>query len=291
MSSTASTIRVPDSGRAQHLHAEAGACSLQGTRRDHNEDQQYVSPSRDLFIVADGMGGHAAGEVASKFAVDVLAHELAQIVPDASQQEVERRVHAALDRAHCLILDSAEKDPDLRGLGTTVVFGLLLNHRLYVTGVGDSRAYLVRGGTIQRLTIDDTWPDALFHLGQISADDARRHHLRNILMAALGMEDFDSNHEEIRAVDVFRGDRFLLASDGITDVVDEQRLLEILQQNSDPQVAAEKLVEEAVIRNSGDDVTCVVFSIGGANEHETRAATRPSLWQRLLASLRPASST
>ncbi len=188
-----------------------------GRGATRNEDSQYVSPDMDLFIVADGMGGHAAGEVASKFAVDVLSHELAKIGVDADEKEIEHRVHAALDRAHCLILDSAAADSASRPPGTTVVFGLLVNHRLYITGVGDSRAYLIRGGSIERLTIDDTWPDALFHLGQISADEAKHHHMRNMLLSALGMSDFDSDQEEIRAVDVYDGDRYLLASDGLTD--------------------------------------------------------------------------
>ena len=145
MQSTATPLIIPDSGRTQHLHVVAGACSVQGPRRDKNEDSQYISADMDLFIVADGMGGHDAGEVASKFAVDVLSHELAKIDVDARSEEIKYLVHAALDRAHCLILGSAAGDAESRSPGTTVVLGLLVNHRLYVTGVGDSRAYLVRG--------------------------------------------------------------------------------------------------------------------------------------------------
>ena len=174
MRSTAKPIQVPDSGRAQRLRVKAGAYSVQGALRDTNEDTQYVSPDMRLFIVADGIGGHAAGELASRFAVEVLSHELTQIATDADEKEVEYRVHSALDRANCLILDTATTMPECEGAGTTVVLALLLNHRLYITGVGDSRAYLIRGRAIERLTIDDTWPDALLHLGQISVDEARR---------------------------------------------------------------------------------------------------------------------
>ena len=281
-------IKVPDSGPAQRLHVVAGACSIRGARRDLNEDSQYISPDMDLFIVADGMGGHAAGEVASKFAVDVLSHELAKIAVDTTQEEIEYRVLAALDRAHCLILDSAATQPELHGAGTTVVFGLLLNHRLYITGVGDSRAYLLRGASIERLTIDDTWPDALFHLGQISSDEAKRHHMRNMLISALGIKDFDSNQEKIRAIDVYQDDRYLLASDGLTDVVEEDRLLEIINQNNNPQMAAEMLAQEAIACGAGDDVTCVVFYVQSDLIHETPPALSPTMWQRLASLFKPA---
>jgi protein phosphatase len=274
-------IKVPDSGRAQHLHVVAGACSVQGTRRDANEDRQYVSPDMNLFIVADGMGGHAAGEVASRFAVDVLSHELAKIAVDASEEEITYRVHVALDRAHCMILDSVGADPDARPPGTTVVFGLLLNHRLYITGVGDSRAYLIRGGSIERLTIDDTWPDMLFHLGQISADEARQHHMRHMLTTALGLSDFDSDREEIRAVDVYDGDRYLLASDGLTDVVEEDRMLEIMTENDNPQAAAELLVQEAVGNDAGDDITCVAIFVKSNWGLMPAMQAKPTLWKRL----------
>jgi protein phosphatase len=279
-------IKVPDSGQNQHLHVVAGAYSVQGARRDRNEDRQYVSPDMDLFIVADGMGGHDAGEVASKFAVDVLSHELAKIDVDADDEDIKYRVHAALDRAHCLIVGSAAGE-DCRPPGTTVVFGLLVNHRLYISGVGDSRAYMIRGGSIERLTIDDTWPDALFHLGQISADEAKHHHMRNMLISALGMDDFDSNQEEIRAVDVYDGDRFLLASDGLTDAVDKQRLLEIINENDDPQAAVEELAQQAIANDAGDDVTCVVLHVQSALDREPRASAGLTLWNRLASLFKP----
>lgn len=281
MQSATAPIKVPDSGRAQHLHVVAGAYSVQGARREANEDNQYVSPDLDLFIVADGMGGHAAGEVASKFAVDVLSHELAKIDVDAEEKEIEHRVHAALNRAHCLILDSAAGDFEARPPGTTVVFGLLVNHRLYITGVGDSRAYLIRGGSIERLTIDDTWPDTLFHMGQITADQAKHHHMRNMLMSALGMSDFDSDQEEIRAIDAYSGDRYLLASDGLTDVMDEDQLLAIINKNHNPQVAAERLAQQAMANDAGDDVTCVLFYVLDDSLREPPASPSPSLWKRL----------
>ena len=281
MQSTPRPITLPDSGRTQHLHVVAGACSVQGVRRDTNEDCQYVSPCMNLFIVADGMGGHAGGEIASRFAIDVLSHELAKIGVDADDKEIEYRVHAALDRAHCLILGAADRNAISRPPGTTVVFGLLVNHRLYITGVGDSRAYLIRSGSIERLTIDDTWPDALFHLGQLSADEAKRHCMRHRLLSALGMNDFKGDQEEIRAVDVYDGDRYLLASDGLTDAVSEDRILEIVREANNPQAAAEQLTQEAIANDAGDDVTCVLFYVQSDVRREQLVPPRQTVWKRL----------
>jgi protein phosphatase len=280
MSVPTKAIEIPDSGRAQRLRVVAGGCSVQGPRRETNEDARYMSPALDLFIVADGVGGHAAGEVASRFAVDVIGHELARFVGDAPDEEIERRVHAAIDRAHCLILDQAAATPEQHGAETTVVLGLLVNHRLYVTGIGDSRAYLIRGRKIERLTVDDTWPDVLRSLGKISADEAKRHHMRNILLRALGMQNFKAGKKEIRVLDVYHGDRYLLASDGLTDVVGEVQLQSILSRCGDPQRAAEELAQQAIANGGGDDVTCVVFHV--ESDLETHARSEPAgLWQRI----------
>ncbi|MFC1597223.1 PP2C family protein-serine/threonine phosphatase [Planctomycetota bacterium] len=279
MPTPATAVRIPDSGRAQRLRVAAGACSVKGTRRDNNEDCEYISPDLDLFIVADGVGGHNSGEVASRFAVDALSHQLAQFVGPATDEEVRDRVRKALDRAHLLILDLAEGKPEYSGAATTVVLALLLNHRLYVTGVGDSRAYLIRGHSIRRLTVDDTWPDVLYHMHQISADDAKKHSMRNRLLSGLGIRDFKAD-KQIQVLDVYHGDRFLLASDGLTDVVDEPQLQEIISENADPQEAAEELVEKAVANGGGDDVTCVVFfvqSVLGLNAPPSRS----TLWRRV----------
>lgn len=275
----ASAVKIPDSGRAQRLRVVAGACCVKGARRDTNEDVQYVSPDLDLFIVADGVGGHEAGEVASRFAVDVLSHDLAQLTTPLTDQEVEQRVRHALDRAHCLIADLSQGEPQYRGAETTVVLALLRNHRLYVTGVGDSRAYLIRGRSIERLTVDDTIPDALLHIGQISADEAKRHFMRNRLLSVLGMKEFKAS-QKIRVLDVYHGDRFLLASDGLTDVVDERQLRKTIWQSDDPQDAADALLRKALDNGAGDDVTCVVFHVQSTLETDA-ASAKPPLWQRL----------
>ena len=120
----------------------------------------------------------------------------------------------------------------------------------------------------------------------ISADAAQRHYMRNMLTSALGMKSFDSNQKEVRSLDVYHGDRYVLASDGLTDVVDEDRLLEITSRNDNPQLAAEMLTQEALAGGAGDDVTCVVFYVQSDLSQEP-AAPRQTVWQRLTSLFNP----
>ncbi len=254
-------LELRDSCQADRLLITASACSLQGTTRNTNEDRQYVSPNADLFIVADGIAGNSAGELASLFAVEVLSHELSKAVTEIDPTEIEHQLHAALEQANCLILDYAAQYPESHGASTTVVLALLADHHLYVTGVGDSRAYLVRGNSIERLTVDDTWPDQMLFLGKITTEEARKHHMRNVLFNALGMKTFEADKEEIRVLDVYHGDRYLLASDGLTDNVGEDRILEIMGQVDEPQQAVDLLAQEALANEGHDDITIVVFFV------------------------------
>lgn len=279
-------LQIPDSGRANRLSVLAGAHTVQGAKRSNNEDCEYVAPGGDLFIVADGMGGHAAGEVASKFAVDVVAHDLARVEFSAGDKEIEQRVREALNRAHCMIVATTVDDLAHTNAGSTVVLALLRNHRLYVAGVGDSRAYLIRNKCIKRLTTDDTYPDTLLELGKITIDEARRHRLRHCLFAALGMKDFAPTAEEISVLDVYRGDRYLLASDGLTDILTDSKIEAIVSDHDDPQLAANALVRAAISEGAGDDITCIVFHVLGGDYGEEVGANHASWWMRAVSYIR-----
>ncbi len=262
------------------LRVLAGACSITGTRRDNNEDVAYISPDLRVFIVADGMGGHDSGEVASRFAVDALSHELAEVSSQShSDKEVEALVREALTHAHCLIASQAEDNPELTGADTTVVLALVFGSHLFVTGVGDSRAYLIRRGGIQQLTTDDSWPQLLLQAGVLSNEEAKRHCMRHVLLSSLAMPQFEPN-KEIRKLEVCAGDRFLLCSDGLTNAVDDAALQEIMLLEDNPQQTAEALVQRAVEKDAGDDVTCLVLHVVGSDADEKRSA-RPSLLQRM----------
>jgi len=266
-----------------NLRIRAGVTSSQGKRRDCNEDSAFVSPELDVFIIADGMGGHDAGEVASRFAVDALAHALAHL-PDKvhSDEDVETLLRSSLQEAHCVVA-SLSKNPRVKSAGTTVVLALLFRHHLFVTGVGDSRAYLIREGRIEQLTTDDSVPLMLEKAGVISHEAARSHPWRNRLLSALGMDDFRSD-KDIRVIELLAGDQFVLASDGLTDVVDDNQLRGIVSQHSDPQRAADALADRARSNGAGDDVTCLVIAVGAA-QSDPPNPSRHSWWERWLGGL------
>ncbi len=243
------------------LNVTAGSWSVRGKSRDKNEDCDYISPAMNLFIVADGMGGHDRGEIASRFAIDALAHSLAGL-QDAphTDEEIEVTVRAALEHANCLILDLSAADESERLPGTTVVLALLFGERLFVTGIGDSLAYLLREGTVEKLTDDDTVTAFLEESGVISAEEALEHPARHQLLASLGMREFKPD-QEIRVLDVRPGDRFLLCSDGLSDVVGLDQIKLGLETEHDPRRAAKELVELALWNGAMDDATCVFFRI------------------------------
>ena len=259
-------FQLPTSNPPRHfdlakLRVTAGACSVQGVGRENNEDSDYVSPSGKLFIVADGMGGHRAGELASRFVVDSITHELERLLDDdLSDEEVKRHVRVAFDHANCLLLDLTESDTEREGAGSTAVLALLFGDRLFVSGVGDSRAYLLRRGTIDTLTHDDSLPRHLQRLGMITAEEAETHPARNQLLAYLGMKNFRSD-QEIRLIRVLPADRVLLCSDGLTDVVSDSQIKDVLASTDNAEVAARLLVRTAQENGANDDVTCVVFVV------------------------------
>ncbi len=257
------------------LKVSTGAYSVRGANRKNNEDYKYVSPDRSVFIVADGMGGHQAGEFASRFVVDALTHELDRNIDDgASDEVVEEHVRAAFEHANCLLLDATEENPEYQCAGTTALLALVFGDRLFVSGIGDSRAYLLRGDTFELLTLDDSLAAYLQNAGVISAEEAKVHPMRNRLCAFMGMENFQPDGE-FRVIRLKPNDVVLLCSDGLTDVVDDVVIEAILKSHQNAQLAARQLVQMAVENHARDDVTCVVFRVEGmAVECSNRRGSR-----------------
>lgn len=254
-SSSAHRFNVPD------LNVTAGAYSVCGANRQHNEDYTYVSPDRSVFIVADGMGGHQAGEFASRFVVDALTHELNRTFDDSDPDEaVEEHVRDAFQHANCLLLEAAEENPDYNRAGTTALLALVFGDRLFVTGIGDSRAYLLRGDTFEQLTLDDSLAAYMQKAGVISVEEAKTHPMRNRLCGFMGMENFQPD-EEFRVIHMQPEDVVLLCSDGLTDVVENKVIQATLTSHRNSQLAARQLVQMAVENKASDDVTCVVFRV------------------------------
>jgi protein phosphatase len=228
-----------------------------GLIREGNEDSGYAGPS--LLIVADGMGGHAAGEVASTVAVSTLAG-LDEDVPSA---ELLDTLAAAVNAANEAISDMVEKHPHLDGMGTTLTALLWSGRRVGLVHVGDSRAYLLREGRIQQITHDHTFVQQLQDEGRITADEAATHPQRSLLLRAL---DGRSNPEpDLSVREVHPGDRYLVCSDGLSGVVSDEELGAALT-DTDLDTAADTLIGLALRAGGPDNITCIVADVVEAGD-------------------------
>jgi protein phosphatase len=224
-----------------------------GLLRDGNEDSGYASPH--LLVVADGMGGAAAGEVASSVAVAALA-TLDEGEPSGDLLEV---FGDAVRRIEDQLGGLVEAEPRLRGMGTTLTAVVHAGTRLGLVHVGDSRAYLMRGGVLERITRDHTLVQSLIDAGRLSESDATTHPQRNVLTRVLDgahPTEADLSIREIKA-----GDRILLCSDGLSGVVSNETIAASLLANDDAQEAVDELVDLALRGGGPDNITCVVADV------------------------------
>ena len=237
------------------LRLRYAAVSDIGMVRQGNEDSAFASPT--LLVLADGMGGHAGGEVASSAAVRSLADLAAPATPadQGDPTEVIRRgVAAAGERLRALVA----AHPELEGMGTTLTLLMHSGGRIAIAQVGDSRGYLLRAGVLERVTQDQTFVQSLIDQGRISDEEAKTHPQRNLLLQAL------DGREDVEPVVVLRtprpGDRYLLCSDGLSSVVSEPTLRDVLAVGT-PTEAAHRLVDLAIRAGAPDNVTCLVADV------------------------------
>jgi PPM family protein phosphatase len=226
-----------------------------GRSRSMNQDSACTS-SR-LLAVADGMGGHAHGEVASTIAIAALADLDASLQgADLEQVDLLAALGGALAGAAGRLTEAARHDPELRGTGTTVVAMLVAGARAGIVHIGDSRAYLLREGRLSRLTRDHTLVQTLVDEGRISAEEAAAHPRRSVLVRTLqdgGTVDPDLFLHETRL-----GDRYLLCSDGVTAVLGDAEVHEVLASVNDPAAVVDRLIDLANAAGGPDNITCVV---------------------------------
>ncbi|HTM04835.1 MAG TPA: protein phosphatase 2C domain-containing protein [Vicinamibacterales bacterium] len=220
-------------------------------RRAANEDSLLVDLSHGLFVVADGMGGHAAGEVASRLAVTTIGELMTR--PDAHAD----RLCDAVRRANDRILASASDSADYSGMGTTVTAAVIRDGHVAFVSVGDSRLYLWRHGDLTQLTRDDSWLAHARATGtEITDDEATRHPMRHVLTEVVGVRPHLSAELQVESLEA--GDLLLLCSDGLHGVVTTDVIGATLQQAADAASAAERLVQEALERGTTDNVTAIV---------------------------------
>jgi serine/threonine protein phosphatase PrpC len=259
----------------------AAAVSHVGNVREHNEDAHFVDASSGVFVVCDGMGGHAAGEVASSLAVKVVrehwtgkgVERAAQAWADTGTAEARRALLTALRdgafAAHHAIVDEARVHEDRRGMGTTFVGTMIVGNDAAFAHAGDSRAYLVRDGIAVQLTEDHTLLARLQAAGidvDVNGDGAR---FKTMLTNALGIGEAPKASTFI--VPLIDGDRMLLCSDGVSEYVSEQEVGELLTTSASPALAAQSLVDLALERGGHDNATAVVLRV-----LEVGSASRPA---------------
>lgn len=247
--------------RSARTKAPFGSRTDVGCVRDHNEDSLIATPP--LFVVADGMGGHAAGEVASEIAVSIM-QERAPRIADA-----EALSQAVVD-ANMEVIEAAQAK-GRQGMGTTLTAAVLDGEHLVIAQVGDSRAYLLHEGRLHQITRDHSLMAELIYSGEITEEQARTHPQRSVITRALGSDP--EMLPDIYELRVSAGDRLLLCSDGLNTMLDDGRIQRIMQRNGDPQRCANALVSEAVSEGGLDNVTVIVVDIEGnapAEEQKVR---------------------
>lgn len=254
-----------------------------GRTREHNEDAfivadlttdratlqpevrtHVVGPKGSLFMVADGMGGAAAGEIASAMAIDVVLHELrVQWIPDiaSTPQEFARALKHATRAANAQINAYAAAHPENRGMGTTATVTGVFGDTLYLAQVGDSRAYLVRDGVARQITKDQSLMQKLIEAGELTEEEAAHSERRNIILQALGPEasiKIDLTHQTIR-----RGDTLVLCSDGLSGQVSKEEIAAIVTQETDLATACKRLIDRANENGGPDNITVIVARFDG----------------------------
>lgn len=246
------------------LKIRVGKCTNIGNFRENNEDRMFVGEEQQLFLVADGMGGQAAGEQASQIAVDVIPERLASLLPANTTEnaEVRRSIKDAVIAANETILAQGIADPSLQNMGTTVVMALLRGATVYIAHVGDSRAYRLPDGKgkFETITIDHNLAQALLEAGTITQDEVKNHRFRHVLWKFLGSKDCVDG-PDIDSFDLHAGERILLATDGLCGIVEDEKIASEILRHSDPQKCAESLVKLALDEGSKDNVTVVLLFV------------------------------
>jgi protein phosphatase len=277
---------APPEAISSGVQLDVAALSDKGKIREQNEDHYFVAragrhcttmmtnvPPADvpsqfgetgyLMVVADGMGGHAGGEVASRLAIAALINITLHVpdwilrLDDEHAQKLMDRTAARVNQVHDVLKEKARLDPRLRGMGTTMTAAFSLGNDLFVAQVGDSRAYLFRDGSLQLLTRDQTHAQRLADLGAISQQDVACHRLRHILTNALGSSQSEVD-TEIRRWQLVDGDRLLLCTDGLTDMIDDAGIAAVLARETRSSEACRLLVERALANGGRDNVTVVL---------------------------------
>lgn len=255
--------------RAKGFGAVFGSRTDIGCVRDQNEDSLFVNPP--LYVVADGMGGHAAGEIASEIAVRTIS----ELAPDTADTEA---LSKAVEQANRNIINAPLSGKGREGMGTTCTAAVLDGTHLAIAQVGDSRAYLLHNGRLSQITRDHSLVANMVEAGQLTPDEARIHPNRSVITRALGNDP--ATTPDLYEISVEEGDRLLLCTDGLSSMLEDDEIQAVMNRISDPQQCASMLVNGALVAGGLDNITVIIVNIVGTR---AQAHKRLALRTRLTA--------
>ena len=245
------------------MHVSCAAGTDKGVVRSANEDYHLMQLDRGIFIVADGMGGHAAGEVASEMAVRIIADELGTTFRSLSDADITARLFQAIQSANGAIFRRTLVEHDKRGMGTTATAMILFPRRYLIAQVGDSRAYILRAGRMLQVTKDHSYVQEQVDAGLLTPEQARTHPYSNVITRCVG-----SNEEVVPDIyfgNLEAGDVILLASDGLTGMLEDEAIQKVLEETGGPDQWVDRLINDANRRGGLDNVTAVLIRIDGVD--------------------------
>jgi serine/threonine protein phosphatase PrpC len=257
------------------MEIEVGNRTDVGRKRTHNEDYfgYFKTSGEILAIVADGMGGHASGEIASRMAVEIINEIYSKERADKDGLEA---LKSAFQVANFTILQKSLEQEGLNGMGTTATALVLEDDQALVGHMGDSRAYLFRDATVSQLTKDHSLVERMVDQGLLNREEANRHPQRNVIYKTLGV-NMDGEVDLLGPIPIRINDIFLLCSDGLTNLVTDQELLEIVTKES-PQTACETLIQLANQRGGHDNITVQILKVGKRRKILTPLLDRKKFW-------------
>ena len=231
-----------------------------GKARELNQDYYYISQDTDepkIYILADGMGGYKGGEIASKLSTDSVRKYIQSNFSSITKEkeEILKLVKSAVEYANMIVYEKSKEIPELEGMGTTMEVCLIYNNKAYIGHVGDSRIYRIRKDVIRKLTKDHSYVQKLVEDKKITREEAKIHPKKNMLTKALGCTAYVE--PDIRARNFEKGDIFIMCSDGLTNMVDEKQIYDIVTR--DIEKAAEELVNEANAAGGYDNITVIII--------------------------------
>ncbi len=239
-----------------------------GRKRSKNEDTFFVEPDLGFMIVADGMGGHASGEVASQLAASLCTQQLKRAlktgnvpvffhVPNDPNLDPRSRILGdCIKFSNQAVFEAAQNNPENHNMGTTLVAALWLDDKLAVAHVGDSRLYLIHDGKMQLCTTDHSFVQDQINRGLLKPEDAEKSDMRNMLTRSIGMKD--DVEVDIKEIDVKEGDYILLCSDGLTKMMDDSQIEAVFKEKVEPQTITDELIARANSAGGGDNITVIV---------------------------------